>query len=1257
MANRNKHIVRTEAAALALTAILSGTNALPVFAQESVTDKGHTVEKKSDAVNDIKTAEKNWDEKQKVLAEKQTAYKKAVKDQANAKAALEEAKKAVGNAKTNVSNVQSEITKQNTAIADTKKNITENNTELGKTAQATKDAMSALEDVKTANPIGAEEELNKRMMESQSANEALKKAETDLTKAQAEEDTAKEVLTSYQTALEKATNDKESAIKAQSKAEEELASAKANQATADKALADAIDLRDNKTTQEQTESYQAWQKAKAETEKAQSAYDEAEKAVEKAKADYDATTKAMETVKADPTTVTDTDPALTEAETKAKTALEALNTAKATEAEKQTAYESANQVVTDAKSAVTKAQTEKDTADKAVTDAETALENAKKDVTVITDSVNRAQENVTNAEKALSNANGKIATAQTEYETAETTVQKAQTAVANAQTELDKANAKVKAAEAVIAQGSLGFFSSRMNDASLSDSEKEDAKLACDIITYSTTKESTQSQHEVKAGVEEGITYLGRDDDATSLENMKKAIDLIGKGNRIITKDDNFPNLAPFNVADSTMAYAQASANMETYTHGHWIPTSGKYEEENPSAMGENAAWGYSNDIMDNESDSGLFTQHDPYYGWYYQEKEFYEFIQNYKKDHPTATNDDINTAAKEAVTNGQFQYANHINPETFDINDHNRTGHYLNLTTNSNVDTKSTGLAVNERNKWTTQVQDFNYAIPGVSYDTYKASFDTYYNKVHADLDSATKEVESANTALTKAQTELTNANAILSAKQNALDQVKADNNVASLTTAVETAKANLTKAERAETNAEQNVTALTTALSDKQTTAGEKATAFVSAQNVLAEKETALTHAMTAWNTAKADTKAKQTAYDTAVQTVKAKADAVTANAKALYDHKAADQSKASTVLSNAKQAESNAKATFDDVVSGKAIPSLQAKATKAKDLVNEKTKAKTDADAAVAKTSADIRTAVNAITKAQADVEQATKTVSDATKAKANAKSIALAKANAYQESVKAKQAISDAEEKVQTAKQKESDALSRKAMLTKSLTDLNQELDQLTALLAKEQETVTNATSDLTEKEETTAEKDSLVQNAKAEQDQAWKDTLPDTTLLNSLLTVTDGANTTFDKAEPTDMTFRANGSLPYFDYLTVDGAYVNEENYDLKEGSTIATLHKDFLNGLKAGRHKLTFVYTYGEEDTTFTVKDAPVVTATANVATVTNTNQRRVENKAKTGTSPKSPKTGEPTSAPVGLLTALLSGLAVFGIEKKKKKI
>jgi chromosome segregation ATPase len=1240
MSNRNKHIAKVTA--LALSAVLSGAsiNAMPVFAEEP-DSPSQEKESKINTATDIQSAEANWKAKQDVVDEKQKVYDNALAEKNKADSALANAEADLKAKSDAVVKTNADIEKNKADISDTKKAQASNEDEIANAEKAAALAATALSDIKKANPEGAEEILNKRKAESQSADEALKKAETDLAKTQAEEEKARDVLVSYQTALEKATNDKESAVKAQSKAEEELATAKANQATADKALADAIDLRDNKTTQEQTESYQEWQKAKAETEKAQSAYDEAEKAVEKAKADYNATAKAMESVKANPTTVTNTDTALTEAETKAKAALEALNTAKAHESEKQTAYETANQAVTDAKSAVTKAQAEKDTADKAVTDTETALENAKKDVKAKTDAVTLAQEQVTDAEKALSNAGSKTETAQTEYENANKAVTDATNAVATAQKALEDANAKVKAAEAVIAQGSLGFFSSRMNDASLSEPEKDDAKLAYDIITYSTTKEST------KSATEKGITYLGRDDDATSLENMKKAIALIGKGNQIIVKDNNFPNLAPFNVADSTMAYAQASANMEAYTKYHWMPSSGEYGYSRVS--GENAAWGYSNDVMDNESDSDLFTKHDPYYGWYYQEKEFYEFIQNYKKSHPDATKDEINNAAKEAVKNGQFKYA-HIATEAFNINDYNNTGHYLNLTKyNDYRDKKSTGLAVNERNEWTTQVQDFGHVIPGVSYDTYKASFDAYYNKVHANLDSAKKEAESANTALSKAKAELDNAKATLSEKLNALDQAKAGNNIDSLTTAVNTAKANLAKAEKAKIEAEKNKTTLATALSDKQMIATEKATALTSAQSVLAEKETALTNAKTALNTAKADTKAKQTAYDTAVQNVRAKADSITANAKALYDSKVADQSKANTILTNAKQAESNAKATFDDVVSGKAIPSLQAKATKAREMVNEKTKAKNDADTAVAKAGADVQTAANAVTKAQADVEEEAKAVSSATKTKADAESVARAKANAYQESVKARKNILDKEDALSNAKDRESKARAEKQRLFDYLIHLNTESGKLNDTLVLEKKNVVTAEETVSEKQKDVSNKNAVLTDAKTVYDKAYADMIPDMAIAENLLHITDGDKAVFDNALPSDLTFKANGSLEYFDTLLIDGNVVSRSDFDLKSGSTIATLHKDYLKTLAAGTHTIAFRFAYGiSENGAFSVKAAPVK-AVPETQSVESTHDISKAGEHIKGTSPK---TGYARGSYAGLIAVLLSGIAVFGAER-----
>ena len=94
-------------------------------------------------------------------------------------------------------------------------------------------------------------------------------------------------------------------------------------------------------------------------------------------------------------------------------------------------------------------------------------------------------------------------------------------------------------------------------------------------------------------------THIGAKDDATSLDNLLKALDMIDECNRL--REEN--GLEPLKVSETALAMAMVQANYAANGHyGH------NYQYEN---TGENLAWGTSD--------------WDPYEGWYTAEKANYD--------------------------------------------------------------------------------------------------------------------------------------------------------------------------------------------------------------------------------------------------------------------------------------------------------------------------------------------------------------------------------------------------------------------------------------------------------------------------------------------------------------------------------------------------------------------------------------------------------------------------------------------------------
>ena len=85
---------------------------------------------------------------------------------------------------------------------------------------------------------------------------------------------------------------------------------------------------------------------------------------------------------------------------------------------------------------------------------------------------------------------------------------------------------------------------------------------------------------------------------------------------------------------------------------------------------------------------------------------------------------------------------------------------------------------------------------------------------------------------------------------------------------------------------------------------------------------------------------------------------------------------------------------------------------------------------------------------------------------------------------------------------------------------------------------------------------------------------------------------EGANSSWTQNTEGTLTFRADGDFSKFLGIKVDDSWVDSENYISDSGSTIVTLKNEYLQTLVVGTHKMTFVYTDGECNTNFEIKEA-----------------------------------------------------------------
>ena len=84
-------------------------------------------------------------------------------------------------------------------------------------------------------------------------------------------------------------------------------------------------------------------------------------------------------------------------------------------------------------------------------------------------------------------------------------------------------------------------------------------------------------------------------------------------------------------------------------------------------------------------------------------------------------------------------------------------------------------------------------------------------------------------------------------------------------------------------------------------------------------------------------------------------------------------------------------------------------------------------------------------------------------------------------------------------------------------------------------------------------------------------------------------VISGAGGTYHQQGPSGLTFTANGDFDHFTGIQVDGNPVDESDYDAREGSTIITLHPDYMDSLTVGTHQIRILFTDGYADASFTV--------------------------------------------------------------------
>lgn len=231
-------------------------------------------------------------------------------------------------------------------------------------------------------------------------------------------------------------------------------------------------------------------------------------------------------------------------------------------------------------------------------------------------------------------------------------------------------------------------------------------------------------------------TEVGAENDATSLENFKKAIAMVKTGNTLRTTDDNFKGLNPLKVSAEMFAISQVQVNQMAKT---------KYGHTQLYNVSENIAVGYD----------------DPYVGWYTEEKAVYDYLQ--KKGW------DINDIRDSQGNYIDVDKANEI-VKACDLPGIRwvQIGHYTNIL-KSKYDGTGTawieGYTSNGHHKHAGQVFSSHCSLDSLlTIDEFESQFNTYYDS----LINADGAYEDANVILNQLKGELYKQNALLTQKIN---------------------------------------------------------------------------------------------------------------------------------------------------------------------------------------------------------------------------------------------------------------------------------------------------------------------------------------------------------------------------------------------------------------------------------------------------------------------------------------------------------
>ena len=169
-----------------------------------------------------------------------------------------------------------------------------------------------------------------------------------------------------------------------------------------------------------------------------------------------------------------------------------------------------------------------------------------------------------------------------------------------------------------------------------------------------------------------------------------------------------------------------------------------------------------------------------------------------------------------------------------------------------------------------------------------------------------------------------------------------------------------------------------------------------------------------------------------------------------------------------------------------------------------------------------------------------------------------------------------------------------------------------------------------------------------------------------TIKSEVPEILEGHNGKWQMNSGKTLSFRLSAPFAEFISVTIDDVVVDEKNYDKAEGSTIITLHPEFLSTLSVGTHTLSINSASGSAVTEFTIEEAtaePSITETPSVTPTTAPSATTASTAATVTPAPtaspetKAPKTGDESNVAIWMLLLFLSAEGIIvALQKSKKK-